>query len=213
MAALTEWPSSEKLQQLRDEGEAPSSFVSTRAASSVAALAAIILVLAREDLHALVNPIFSQSVAEQIHALTQIASRLILIPAISAFLAALICTLFQTRFLYAPIRLIPKLMRNQSYQAPAHFIVFQVCHVIIFVICILICATTLFTLFGYDLLNSFNQPLPDIAVRLKQIWKSASDALIVCGVIICILAAVLNNIHFRSRNRMSRAELLSQREN
>ena len=214
MSERTEWPSPEKLAQLRESGEACSSPISTRCASSAAGLAALALTLAREqqELSKLLHKFQTLAGPEIFQPLLGVALRLLIIPSVCAFIAGLACSLFQTRFLVAPIRLAPRLMRNSAYRTLTKAMAWQAFVYLIVVIATIFGATVIYWLVGFDLLNCFNQPLNEIAQRLSMLWRSMLNSLIILAVVLSILAAFLANLLFRRRHRMTRAEMLSQRE-
>ena len=214
MSERSEWPSTEKLAQLREQGHASSSPISTRSASCAAALAALMLTLTREghNFNDLADKMFSQPAPQILELLLSATMQILVVPAIAALVAAVACTLFQTRFLYAPVRLIPRLIRNMAYHSPIAAFSWNVLVYFATLLSIALSCLVIGWSVGYDLLNSFNQPLNDATLRLTQIWRTALDATILITLILGVIAAFVANLLFRRRHRMTRAELLSQRE-
>ena len=214
MSERTEWPSAEKLAQLREAGQASSSSISTRSASGAAALAALMLTLMRQSrsINDLIASLSTKPAGALLQELLRVALPLILIPALCAFIAGFASTLFQTRFLYAPVRLSPRFIRNHSYHAPVRAMAWNALIYLAILLVISACSAAICWLVGFDLLNCLNQSLIDGTDRLAQIWRTLLELAILLAIVLAALAAFVANLLFRHRNRMSRAELLSQRE-
>ena len=216
----TETPTTARLQELREQGIVPLSVFSSRSAATLLVLLSFLMLRTRfsvvvQALHDFVRggapePWFQ---GENQHAVVAGVLSILIVPASAAFIGAILCGLFQTRFLVLLSRVSPALERINPFAA-SRFL--GIIHGIIFgaatVLLLFFFSLVLLRLIIVDILALLHQEAQNLLSASGRFFEAVLPLLILVLAFAGFFSWLTVRNRFFAAHRMTREEVLRENE-